>query len=81
PHGMIKSSWEIKTADPKTIHYHFTIPANTSATVKLHDIKIQDVITEGKSLDAVREVEKLQQQDDGITFKLDSGKYKFEVRC
>ncbi len=66
PYGMIQSSWKIESGK---IHYDFTVPPNTSATAILKGNPSKPIEGEG--------VSNIQQQENGITFDLQSGSYKF----
>ena len=66
-YGTIQSSWEITGGSTK---YNFTIPANTSATVTLENVK---------TFLQANEVENFKQLKNSVQFELHSGNYEFAV--
>jgi alpha-L-rhamnosidase len=66
-YGTIQSSWE-KTG--RNTKYSFAIPANTSATVVLNNVK---------TFPQADEVEDFKQEGNSVQFELHSGNYEFVV--
>ncbi len=66
--GEIKSRWEQHNS---MTHYFFTVPTNTSATVKLENV--------GTFLEE-DEVLNFKKQDSVVQFDLNGGTYKFHVK-
>lgn len=76
PHGIIVSSWK---RIENTIAYNFTIPANTTATLRLNIDANQQVYENGKELKG----SVIKSEDGGlktVVFILAAGAYGFEVR-
>jgi alpha-L-rhamnosidase len=70
PYGVIASGWKL---NEKSIEYKIEIPANTTATVILPDVALQDV-----SVDEDIELwENGVQKETDVRFELGSGKYTF----
>ncbi len=76
-YGEIKSQWEKR--DGK-IYFKFTIPANSTATVKLPVKGNSDVKINGKGLNESKEVLKIFAQEVKPTFNLGSGSYEVEAK-
>lgn len=76
PHGTIVSAWK---RTENTIAYNFTIPANTTATLRLNIAANQQVYENGKELKG-----SVIKNEDGslktVVFILAAGAYGFEVR-
>ena len=66
-HGEIESSWEVTESGMK---YAFTIPANTTASVRLEQVG---------SISNVDVVDNLSQDGGTVTFDLAGGRYEFVV--
>jgi alpha-L-rhamnosidase len=66
-YGTIKSSWEKTGGSTK---YSFTIPANTSATVTLENVK---------TFPQADETENFKQLENSAQFELHSGSYEFVI--
>lgn len=75
-YGRIKSEWNISK---NTVSYHFTIPANTSATLHLQAKDVNDITANGKKINDVAAIEQLGQENGKMIMKLSSGKYDFQV--
>lgn len=72
PYGRIESSWEIK-ADG--VEYRFTVPANSSATLRLRAKSLQSVLQDGGL------IEKGAHFADGqVEMELVAGRYRFFVK-
>jgi alpha-L-rhamnosidase len=71
-YGKIVSEW--KKADGKT-HYHFEVPANTTATLILAAEDIRTITEGGKPITKAQGVKLLDQKNGNIIFNLQSGKY------
>lgn len=77
PYGNIVSSW--KRAG-KRISYQVTIPANSTATLRLPKIKGRKLYEGGKVLKSSTEFVKLTDKDDEQVMDLQSGTYQFELK-
>jgi len=75
-YGRIESSWEIK--DGKC-HYHFTVPANTSATLYLQAPAIERVKENDQPITLSKEIKHLENRNGKIILELKSGHYHFTV--
>ncbi len=76
-YGRIESKWQT-SAD--AITYHFTIPANTSATVYLPAAKLKNVVLgNGAKLKKLSAVSNLRYENGKAVFELASGSYNFRV--
>ena len=72
PYGRIESSWEIKTDG---VEYRFTVPANSSATLRLRAKSLQSVLQDGGL------IEKGAHFADGqVEMELVAGRYRFFVK-
>lgn len=78
-YGRIRSEWRL--ADDGSVHYSFSIPANTTATLYLR-ADSADSITEGgrKLRRGSRGVEQLTCSDGWVILELQSGTYSFVRR-
>jgi alpha-L-rhamnosidase len=76
-YGRIESKWQT-SAD--AITYHFTIPANTSATVYLPAAKLKNVVLgNGAKLKKFAAVSNLRYENGKAVFELASGSYNFRI--
>ena len=69
-YGRIESSWEIKA---NSCYYHFTVPANTTATLFLQAESLNDISEGGKLPASVT-------HNGTYGFELQPGSYLFKVR-
>jgi alpha-L-rhamnosidase len=76
-YGTVASAWEIK--DGK-LTLRVEIPANTTATVRLPNAKLEQVTENGASLQASPGVSRALQSEDAVTAELGSGSYVFESK-
>jgi alpha-L-rhamnosidase len=74
-YGPIESGWKLTD---KTMIVDIEVPANTTATVRLPDAKVEDVQEGGRPLDRVKGVAKTVQEDDTTIIDVGSGRYLFE---
>jgi alpha-L-rhamnosidase len=74
-YGPIESGWELTD---KTMTVNIEVPANTTATVRLPDAKVEDVREGDRPLDRVKGVAKTVQEDDTAIIDVGSGRYVFE---
>jgi len=74
-YGPIESGWNVAG---ETVNVNVKVPANTSATVRLPDAKVDDVQEGGKPLDKVKGIVKTAQEGDTAIIQLGSGRYLFE---
>lgn len=75
-YGRIESGWEIKA---NSCHYHFVVPANTSATLYLKAGSINDIRVGDKPLLSVKGIKYTGMGNGKYAFKLPSGKYLMQV--
>jgi alpha-L-rhamnosidase len=73
-HGKIATAWKVK-GDRLTLEV--VIPANTSATVCIPTRNLASVTESGKSVENVKDVKFLRQENDKAIFEVGSGDYKF----
>ncbi len=74
-YGRVSSGWEI--ADGK-LTLKIEVPANTTATVRLPDAKLEDASEEGKPLEGRADISRARQAGNGVMLEVGSGKYVFE---
>lgn len=75
-YGRIESGWEIKE---KSCYYHFSVPANTSATLYLKAGSMQNIRAGGKPVLSVRGVKKVRSNGGKYIFTLQPGDYEIQV--
>jgi alpha-L-rhamnosidase len=73
-YGLVASGWEI--ADGK-MTVKIVVPANTTATVRLPNAKLEEVSEGGKPLAGRTDILKAKQAEDAVTLDVGSGKYVF----
>ena len=73
-YGEIRSGWEL-TASQITLD--ITIPANTTATVVLRNMKQDEILEGGKPLAEASGVLEVQSTEHGLAVKIGSGSYRF----
>jgi len=74
-YGLVASGWEI--ADGK-MTLKIRVPANTTATVRLPNAKLEEVSEGGKPLAGRTDISRAQQTGDAVVVEVGSGKYVFE---
>ncbi|MGB2623670.1 MAG: glycoside hydrolase family 78 protein [Candidatus Acidiferrum sp.] len=74
-YGLVSSGWEI--ADGK-LTLKIEVPANTTATVRLPDAKLEQASEEGKPLEGRADILRARQAGNGVMLEVGSGKYVFE---
>ena len=74
-YGHVSSGWEI--TDGKMV-LKVVVPANTTATVRLPKVKLEDVSEGGKNLAGRADVSGAKQVKDAVELEVGSGKYVFE---
>jgi alpha-L-rhamnosidase len=73
-HGRISSDWKI---DGNRFHWAVTVPANTTATLRVPAGHVTDVTESGRPATHVRSVTFLRMDDKHAVFRVDSGSYAF----
>ena len=73
-YGLVASDWEI--ADGK-LTLKVEVPANTTATVRLPNAKLEEVSEGGKPLAGRTDISKARQAEDAVALDVGSGKYVF----
>jgi alpha-L-rhamnosidase len=77
PHGLIQSGWEKKG---NVVSYTISIPANTTATIKLPKATTQ-TLSEGKQLvTSGKSFKNVKQENDGVSLEVGSGTYNFQYQ-
>ena len=76
-YGQVASAWEIKDG---ILTLRVEVPANTTATVRLPNAKLQQVTESGVPLPASPGVSHPQQLADAVTAEIGSGSYVFESK-
>ena len=76
-YGCIESGWEVTSA---ATLYTFSIPANTSATVRLPAQSASLVEEDGKPIKSRRKgITVISQEENYVCLRLESGSYRFKV--
>jgi alpha-L-rhamnosidase len=73
-YGLVASGWEI--ADGK-MTVKIRVPANTTATVRLPNAKLEEVSEGGKPLAGRADISRAQQTGDAVVLDVGSGEYVF----
>lgn len=73
-HGAVSCSWKI---DQGKYYIDVKIPANTSATIHIPSVSINDIFESGKVLEDNPYMKVLNRQDGRTVVNLSSGKYSF----
>jgi alpha-L-rhamnosidase len=73
-YGLVASGWEI--TDGK-LTLKIEVPANTTATVRLPNAKLEEVSEGGKPLAGRTDISKARQAEDAVALDVGSGKYVF----
>ena len=76
-YGRIESGWEIKG---NSCHYHFVVPANTSATLYLKAFSMNDIYEGNITLMSLKGIKYLGISNGKYAFKLQPGKYNIQVK-
>jgi alpha-L-rhamnosidase len=76
-YGRIESGWEIKG---NSCYYHFAVPANTSATLHLNAVSINDIKAGQHSLMSLNGVKYSGKENGHYVFKLQPGNYNIQVQ-
>jgi alpha-L-rhamnosidase len=76
-YGRIESGWEIKG---ESFHYHFVVPANTSATLYLKAASLNDIRADNKPVVSVKGIKYVGLTNGKCVFKLQPGKYHLQVK-
>jgi alpha-L-rhamnosidase len=74
-YGLVASGWKI--ADGK-MTVKIRVPANTTATVRLPNAKLEEVSEGGKPLAGRADISRAQQTGDAVVMEVGSGEYVFE---
>lgn len=74
-YGHVSSGWAI--ADGK-LTFTIAVPANTTATVRLPNAKLEEVSESGKPLASRSDISHARQTGDAVLLDVGSGKYVFE---
>ncbi len=74
-HGLIKSNWK---KNGKIFEWIISIPANTSATVHIPAISVNDVVESGMVLSKVNGVQEVKWEKGKAIVKIASGTYQFK---
>jgi alpha-L-rhamnosidase len=75
-YGRIESGWEVKG---NTCYYHFTVPANTSATLYLHAASVHNISDGKKAIATLPGVKYSGMQKGKYVFTLQPGRYNIQV--
>ena len=74
PYGEISSSWRI---EPGTYRLAIRVPPNSSATVTLPSVRLEDVMEGGRSVAGVDGVRSVRQDGRHVVVEVGSGEYNF----
>ena len=75
-YGRIESEWKV---EGNHVNYHFAIPANTSALLVLPAKSLSKIKESGRDVHKSIGIEVIKVENKDIIFKLQSGKYNFQV--
>ncbi len=73
-HGVIVSNWKV---DGDRFLLDVTIPTNTTATVFMPAVDVNNVTADGKPISEVKHVRVIGQQNDRVALHVESGRYQF----
>jgi alpha-L-rhamnosidase len=73
-YGEVTSAWELQDGG---LRLSMTIPANTTAAVRLPAARLAQVSEGGKPLDVVAGVVHAEQDEDAVTLEIGAGAYEF----
>ena len=76
--GTIKSYWQLRNG---TLHLEITVPANTTATVRVPVTQADAVTESGKPAGKAEAVKFLRGDKDAVVYEVGSGRYVFEAPC
>ncbi len=76
-YGRIYSAWAV---EGDVTHYQFSVPANTTATLKLKASSIKKIRENGKPISSNKYIRNMGKEGDKYVFKLQSGNYLINVR-
>ncbi|MBZ4033737.1 glycoside hydrolase family 78 protein [Flavobacterium sp. 17A] len=76
PYGKLSSHWEIKNG---TLSLKTEIPANATAFIHIPAKSLDGISENGKPLSAIKEIEIIGNEENGIVIKAGSGVYDFRV--
>jgi alpha-L-rhamnosidase len=74
-YGLVAAGWEIREGK---LTVEIAVPANTTATVRLPNAKLEEVSEGGKLLAGRADISRAQQAGDAVVLEVGSGKYVFE---
>ena len=74
-YGLVTSGWTIANGK---MTLKIEVPANTTATVRVPNAKLEDVSEGGKPLSGRTDISKARQEGDAVVLEVGSGKYMFE---
>ncbi|WP_372637161.1 family 78 glycoside hydrolase catalytic domain [Cohnella sp.] len=74
-YGEVRSYW--KRTDNGGMELEATIPANTTAEIKLPNAKLETAKESGSRLEAAAGIASVRQEEDGVTLTVGSGRYSF----
>lgn len=77
PYGTVSVQWN---CDEDNFDLSLVIPANTTATVRLPDTRLDAVKESGKKLDRVKSVQKTEQSGKNVQIEIGSGSYQFTYK-
>lgn len=75
-YGRIESAWRV--TDDRVV-YSFTVPANTTATLRVPAKNMESISENGKPVGSVEGVLLSEHIDGNAVIELGSGKYEFTV--
>ena len=76
-YGRIESAWQIKG---DSCFYHFEVPANTSATLYLNAISLNDIKVGNFALIKLKGIKYLGADNGNYIFELQPGNYNIQVK-
>jgi len=78
PYGRIATDWT--KDDNGVLHLELTVPPNTGATLRLHDVKAGSIEEGGRPLSRVQAVVLESAAEGMTTLHLEPGRYEFQAR-
>lgn len=76
-YGNVSSSWEINSNGMTAL---VTVPANTTATIRLPHAKLEDVTEGGAALQSAEGIANAHQDADSVSMEAGSGSYAFHFK-
>lgn len=76
-YGRIESSWKVSG---ETVIYEFTVPANTTATLRIPVRSLDDIKENGTGLEHAEGISDIKLANGAVECLLGSGHYRFEVK-